>query len=150
MGCYTFISHRTSNKGSHTQRKGQRSFFFRKLIQVDDLIENPYRYTAFSGIFQFLIPVFMLSTIYLRILLFLKVGSLCIVCMVCLCFITLSPKYLNLPITYKWKIYFQRRRASLPSVAARQQRTNLILFSLSVTFFFTWLPFRLNPFHALQ
>ena len=43
------------------------------------------RYTAFSGIFQFLIPVFMLSTIYLRILLFLKVCAMCIVCIVCLC-----------------------------------------------------------------
>ena len=34
-----------------------------------------YRYTIFSGFFQFLIPIIIITFIYLKILLFLKVNS---------------------------------------------------------------------------
>ena len=34
-----------------------------------------YRYTIFSGFFQFLIPIIIITFIYLKILLFLKVKS---------------------------------------------------------------------------
>ena len=41
-------------------------------------------------------------------------------------------------------IELQKKRVTLgmPSLVARQQRTNLLLFLLSITFFLSWLPFR--------
>ena len=36
----------------------------------------------------------------------------------------------------------QRNRVSQPSLIAKQRKTNAILFSISLIFFVTWLPFR--------
>ena len=37
---------------------------------------NLYRYTVFSGVFQFVIPVVLISVVYVRILLFIKVAGM--------------------------------------------------------------------------
>ena len=39
-------------------------------------------------------------------------------------------------------IWLQSNRVSLPSLVSKQRKTNVILFSVSITFFVTWLPFR--------
>ena len=94
------------------------------------------RYTIFSGFFQFLIPIIIITVIYLRILLFLKVNKhkvlkvylymeiACFLCFFCYFF------------------FLQRNRVSQPSLLAKQRKTNAILFSISLIFFVTWLPFR--------
>ena len=94
------------------------------------------RYTIFSGFFQFLIPIIIITVIYLRILLFLKVKKhkvlkvylymeiACFLCFFCYFF------------------FLQRNRVSQPSLLAKQRKTNAILFSISLIFFVTWLPFR--------
>ena len=38
--------------------------------------------------------------------------------------------------------FLQRNRVSQPSLLAKQRKTNVILFSISLIFFVTWLPFR--------
>ena len=94
------------------------------------------RYTIFSGFFQFLIPIIIITVIYLRILLFLKVKNHnvlkvylyietpCFLCFLC------------------YFVFLQRNRVSQPSLLAKQRKTNAILFSISLIFFVTWLPFR--------
>ena len=94
------------------------------------------RYTIFSGFFQFLIPIIIITVIYLRILLFLKVKKhkilkvylymeiACFLCFLC------------------YFVFLQRNRVSQPSLLAKQRKTNAILFSISLIFFVTWLPFR--------
>ena len=39
-----------------------------------NLDAKSHRYTVFSGVFQFLIPVVLISVVYVRILLFIKVA----------------------------------------------------------------------------
>ena len=103
-----------------------------------------HRYTVFSGVFQFLIPVVLISIVYIRILLFIKVARIWMFSQI----IVHKSKLILAEIMFFNAFYcdfiltLQKNRVSQPSLVAKQKKTYIILFSVSLTFFFSWLPFR--------
>ena len=121
-----------------------------KFLQQDSTIYLFNRYTVFSMFFQFLVPVVIISTIYIRILLYLKVRRLFLLQYNpqnhILQILIVKSKITNYKLWSNYKmltnIWLQSNRVSLPILVSKQRKTNVILFSIAITFFITWLPFR--------